>query len=307
MSAFQKQNVRTREGFRMAVSSAKPFIVSEVVMSAFQKRTVRAREGFTLVELLVVIGIVALLISILLPALNKAREAANRITCASNMRQIGIFMFMYHDEFKSLPAAAFTEPGNRTISWDDQMNRYLGINNPHDWRDYGRNYTSALDHGEYRVLVCPNDTLPRISAYTSNTAELARRSYSMIFGSDYAGNAVAPGTGHQVFNVGSNRTPVWFKLAQVRAAAETFLLAEYVTNNNVRGSNVAAAVLNPSAQRSPPSWEAAIGITYDLHKGQGRTNYLFADGHVEFLHYLDRIGSGTVNKPGGAWTRARDD
>jgi prepilin-type N-terminal cleavage/methylation domain-containing protein/prepilin-type processing-associated H-X9-DG protein len=158
------------------------------------------RRGFTLVELLVVIGIIALLISILLPALSKARKSANIILCASNMRQISLGMIMYANQYHgAILGNAWTSGAYLTNStfndnycpdivqcwdWESPVATMLGIKMPPAATTNSPSITARSARfnflTNYKAFKCPeNDlmyspgsgpsfgTVPMISYYTS--------------------------------------------------------------------------------------------------------------------------------------------
>jgi prepilin-type N-terminal cleavage/methylation domain-containing protein len=132
------------------------------------------RGGFTLVELLVVIGIVAVLIALLLPTLSKAREQAKKTACMSNLRSLGQALFMYAN-------------GNR--------DRLPNLNPPYTWIDYdGANRAMVSFSEEIKsppVFHCPSDRddppteIATADEELPNSARVSYQFYSLFFAPEH--------------------------------------------------------------------------------------------------------------------------
>src|SRR5678810_851038 len=106
--------------------------------SPFRGRSVFDRRAFTLVELLVVIAIIGVLVALLLPAVQSAREAARRTQCANNLKQMGIGLHNYHDTFQRFPFGW----SDRGAGWTSMLLPYIeqiplwdtpGFNESNNW------------------------------------------------------------------------------------------------------------------------------------------------------------------------------
>ncbi len=118
-------------------------------------------SGFTLVELLVVIAIIGVLVSLLLPAVQAAREAARRMACSNNLRQIGIALHHYHDTYRVFPPAGLYRIGTTSDSFSVQARLlpFLEQENLQNLIDWGLPYglQSQVAGTKVSTYICPSE------------------------------------------------------------------------------------------------------------------------------------------------------
>jgi general secretion pathway protein G len=220
----------------------------------------RQRPAFTLVELLVVIGIIAILVALLMPAMARAREAARTVACASNIRQIGIGTIAYanrNNGFLPVPVEGVNLMGGRPESaiWgtDEQ-----GI---HDFSQG----TLIADLGGPSVaeelFKCPSDEEPRLLSSFYQTAH--RRNFSYVFNGQIVDSYSA------AHGFKSKR------ISQIRCPSHKILLFE---NGDSPGINCSPVGYNPAAYVGPRLY---IGLRH-----HDRSNVFYADGHVDLFDSL---------------------